>query len=129
MPARRSGKANSRQARQKRQQQRSSQRASLQQPMARNAGGGGSDIGVGGEATAARPATAAAAAATAPARPAKPTSKFTALYGSSRLTEQAHLEYHYVERDLRNIGILVLVMIGMLIVATIAFNLLGIGPR
>ena len=125
MPARRSGKANSRQARQKRQQQRSSQRASLQQPMAANAG----DIGVGGEATAGRPATAAAAAATAPARPAKPASKFEALYGSSRLTEQAHLEYHYVERDLRNIGILVLVMIGMLIVATIAFNLLGIGPR
>ena len=126
MPARRSGKANSRQARQKRQQQRSSQRASLQQPMAAATG---SDIGVGGEATAGRPATAAAAAATAPARPAKPASKFEALYGSSRLTEQAHLEYHYVERDLRNIGILVLVMIGMLIVATIAFDLLGIGPR
>ena len=127
MPARRSGKANSRQARQKRQQQRSSQRASLQQPMAANAGNGGSDLGE--AATAGRPATAAAAAATAPARPAKPASKFEALYGSSRLTEQAHLEYHYVERDLRNIGILVLVMIGMLIVATIAFNLLGIGPR
>jgi hypothetical protein len=127
MPARRSGKANSRQARQKRQQQRSSQRASLQQPIAPTADAGGG--GVGGEATAARPATAPAAAATAPARASKPASKFEALYGSSRLTEQAHLEYHYVERDLRNIGILVLIMIGMLIVATIAFNLLGIGPR
>lgn len=123
MPARRSGKANSRQARQKRQQQRSSQRASLQQPMAAATG---SDIGVGGEATAGRPATAAAAAATAPARPAKPTSKFEALYGSSRLTEQAHLEYHYVERDLRNIGVLTVVMVALLLLAWVLFQVLGL---
>lgn len=123
MPARRSGKASSRQSRQKRQQQRSSQRASLQRPM---------EPTVSADAAVSRPAPAPAATTTsaaAPERTTKPASKFENLYGSSRLSEQAHLEYHYVERDLRNIGILILVMLALLAVATLAFNLLGIGPR
>ena len=122
MPSRRSGKANSRQSRQKRQQQRSSQRASLQRPM---------EPTVSADAVS-RPAPAPAATTTsaaAPERITKPGSKFENLYGSSRLSEQAHLEYHYVERDLRNIGVLILVMLVLLAVATVAFNLLGIGPR
>jgi hypothetical protein len=48
--------------------------------------------------------------------------------GPSRLTERAAAEYHYVLRDLRNIGVLVAVMVVLLVVATIAVNLLGIGP-
>lgn len=46
----------------------------------------------------------------------------------SRLSERAAAEYHYVARDLRNTGILVLVMAGLLAAATIAFAALGIGP-
>jgi hypothetical protein len=47
--------------------------------------------------------------------------------GPSRLTERAAAEYHYVTRDLRNIGVLVLVIAALLAVATIAVNMLGIG--
>jgi hypothetical protein len=47
--------------------------------------------------------------------------------GSSRLTERAAAEYHYVVRDLRNIGVLVVVMAVLLLVATLAVNGLGIG--
>lgn len=47
--------------------------------------------------------------------------------GSSRLGERAAAEYHYVQRDLRNIGVLVLVMVALLAVATIVVNILGIG--
>ena len=79
---------------------------------------------------AAPPASGAAApTATSPSKPARPASKFAGLYGSSRLSEAAHLEYHYVERDLRNIGVLVLVMLALLIIATIVLNVIGIGPR
>jgi len=46
----------------------------------------------------------------------------------SRLSDRAAAEYHYVGRDLRSIGILVLVLVALLAVATIAFNALGIGP-
>ena len=47
--------------------------------------------------------------------------------GSSRLGERAAAEYHYVVRDLRNIGVLVVVMAVLLAVATIAVNAMGIG--
>jgi hypothetical protein len=47
--------------------------------------------------------------------------------GTSRLGERAAAEYHYVLRDLRNIGVLVLVIAALLAVATIAVNVLGIG--
>jgi len=46
--------------------------------------------------------------------------------GSSRLTEAAAAEYHYVGRDLRNIGILLAIMAVLLAAATIIVNLLGI---
>jgi hypothetical protein len=48
--------------------------------------------------------------------------------GSSRLGEAARAEYHYVGRDLRNTGLLVLLMAALLGVAVIAVNLAGIGP-
>lgn len=46
--------------------------------------------------------------------------------GPSRLGERAQQEYHYVVRDLRNIGVLVVIMAAILVVAFIAFNVLGI---
>jgi hypothetical protein len=49
------------------------------------------------------------------------------LGGSSRLTERALAEYHYVGRDLRNIAVLMVVLAVLLAVATIAVNALGIG--
>jgi hypothetical protein len=128
MPAKRTGKASSRQSRQRRQQQRSSQRAPLQRP---------SDV-PGTDAAAVTPAAPttpavvsapAAASGTSTPKAARPASKFAGLYGSSRLSEQAHLEYHYVERDLRNIGVLVALMLVLLIVAAIVLNTIGIGPR
>jgi hypothetical protein len=45
--------------------------------------------------------------------------------GASRLGERAREEYHYVARDLRNIGVLVLVIAVLLAVAVFAFNALG----
>jgi hypothetical protein len=47
--------------------------------------------------------------------------------GPSRLSERAAAEYHYVIRDLRNIGILVLVLAALLTVAAIGVNLLHLG--
>jgi hypothetical protein len=46
--------------------------------------------------------------------------------GPSSLSERAQQEYHYVGRDLRNIGVLVVIMAAILAVAFIAFNVLGI---
>lgn len=48
--------------------------------------------------------------------------------GSSRLGEAARAEYHYVARDLRNTGLLVLLMAALLGVAVVVVNLAGIGP-
>ena len=46
--------------------------------------------------------------------------------GPSRLGERAQQEYHYVIRDLRNIGVLVVVMAALLAVAYIVFNVMGV---
>ena len=46
--------------------------------------------------------------------------------GGSSLTDRERAEYHYVERDLRNIGILTVIMLALLGVAWFAFNALGI---
>ena len=48
-----------------------------------------------------------------------------ALTGST-LTATERSEYHYVERDLRNIGILSLVMVGLLILAWFLFTATGL---
>jgi hypothetical protein len=44
----------------------------------------------------------------------------------STLTERERADYHYVERDLRNIGILTVVMVGLLAVAWVIFNATGL---
>jgi hypothetical protein len=46
--------------------------------------------------------------------------------GGSSLTERERAEYHYVERDLRNIAILTALMLVLLAAAWFAFNALGI---
>jgi hypothetical protein len=71
-------------------------------------------------------APAAAAAASAPSRrrtSAPPTASISA---GSGLSAKERADYHYVERDLRNIGILSLVMVGLLIGAWLIFNALGL---
>jgi hypothetical protein len=50
-----------------------------------------------------------------------------AVAGPSRLSEAAVAEYHYVLRDVRNIGILVVIMAVLLVGAVILFHALGIG--
>jgi hypothetical protein len=45
--------------------------------------------------------------------------------GGSTLTDTERSEYHYVERDLRNIGILTLAMIGLLLLAWLIFTATG----
>ncbi|HET8778079.1 MAG TPA: hypothetical protein VFN76_10500 [Candidatus Limnocylindria bacterium] len=44
----------------------------------------------------------------------------------SVLTDRERAEYHYVERDLRNIGVLTVVMIGLLLVAWLVFTATGL---
>ena len=44
----------------------------------------------------------------------------------STLSVRERAEYHYVERDLRNIGILTAVMAVLLVVAWVAFTALGL---
>lgn len=64
----------------------------------------------------------------APTRGARSDPRF-AVAGPSRLSERAASEYHYVMRDLRNIGVLVVVMGVLLVAAVIGFSALGIGPK
>ena len=58
-----------------------------------------------------------------PPRRVVPSSAATA---GSNLTDRERAEYHYVERDLRDIGILTAVMVVLLLVAYIAFSALGL---
>jgi hypothetical protein len=46
--------------------------------------------------------------------------------GGSILSTRERAEYHYVERDLRNIGILSAVMVVLLVAAWFVFNTLGL---
>jgi hypothetical protein len=47
--------------------------------------------------------------------------------GPSRLSERAVAEYHYVGRDLRNIGVLSVILAVLLALSAVVVNLLGIG--
>jgi hypothetical protein len=46
--------------------------------------------------------------------------------GSSRLSERAVAEYHYVQRDLRNIAVLAVILAALLAGAAILVNVTGI---
>ena len=47
-------------------------------------------------------------------------------HAGSTLTDRERAEYHYVERDLRNIGVLTAVMAFLLFLAWLAFSALGL---
>ena len=47
-------------------------------------------------------------------------------YAGSTLTDRERAEYHYVERDLRNIGILTAAMLVLLAASWFLFNALGL---
>jgi len=47
-------------------------------------------------------------------------------YAGSTLTDRERAEYHYVERDLRNIGILTAIMLLLLAASWFLFNALGL---
>ena len=47
-------------------------------------------------------------------------------YAGSTLTDRERAEYHYVERDLRNIGILTAIMLAMLAGSWFLFNAVGL---
>ncbi len=103
--ARRAGKAASRKARQRRSQRPSPPRA---------------------PASVAPPIDAAPDEPRAPDPPRRVSrAPVTASVGST-LTDRERAEYHYVERDLRNIGILTVVMIGLLILAYFVFSAAGL---
>jgi hypothetical protein len=128
--ARKTGKAARRQTRQKR-AQRSAQRSAQPRPATPRA-----TAPVEAEATTettSGPAPAAAPANTPPAASSRPVGRRSR--AGSRLvpsgsTHLGHLreDYHYVERDLRNIALLTIVMVLILAVATIAFNIFDLGP-
>jgi len=121
--ARRGGKAANRRDRQRRAQRRATQRpAAPPRPI----------TGVVSEAVEAaaeqRNESAPAASPAAPlTRGARSDPRF-AVAGPSRLSERAAAEYHYVRRDLRNIGVLVVVMAVLLGAAVVAYGAMGIGP-
>jgi hypothetical protein len=134
--ARRGGKAANRRARRRQQLQRPGPRpesaAASPEPIAPSGSDATSSLGAMPDAF--EKADAEVRAATVPpmtatpirgrSRPADPR---VMVGGSSRLGERAVAEYHYVLRDLRNIGVLVVVLAVLLAVATFAVNGLGIG--
>ena len=125
----RRGKAASRQARQRR---RSSQRAATQrQPAQPSTSQGVSAQAVtstsAGAAGAASPAAVASHASVPASQRGSRVNPRVIVAGSSRLSERAIEEYHYVRRDLRNIVILMGVMAVILVAAVLVFSALGIG--
>jgi hypothetical protein len=62
----------------------------------------------------------------APLTPPRRTIQPTATVARSQLSERERAEYHYVERDLRDIGILTAVMAVILLVAWFAFSSMGL---
>jgi hypothetical protein len=116
--ARRAGKAASRKARQRSVQQRSAQRATRSAPPA-------SSLPEETAATVPPVGTPDAREAASLSPPRRVTAPLNTGKGSTlTITERA--EYHYVERDLRNIGILTVVMAVLLFLAWIAFSALGL---
>ncbi|MDQ4036718.1 MAG: hypothetical protein M3153_12480 [Chloroflexota bacterium] len=116
--ARRAGKAASRKARQRSVQQRSAQRATGPAPAA-------SSLPEETAATMPPVGTPDAREATSLSPPRRVTAPLNTGKGST-LTTTERAEYHYVERDLRNIGILTVVMAVLLFLAWIAFSALGL---
>lgn len=58
--------------------------------------------------------------------PPRPAAAPPPVTGDSRLSARQQSDYHYVERDLRSIGIITVSMIALLLVAWAAFQALGL---
>jgi len=125
----RRGKAASRQARQRR---RSSQRAATQRQSVQPSASQGASAppvtstSAGGGGSANVPAAASRTSVPASQRGSRVNPRVI-VAGSSRLSERAIEEYHYVRQDLRNIAILMAVMAVILVAAVLVFSALGIG--
>ena len=125
----RRGKAASRQARQRRRQsQRSatSRQPTQQAPTQSNAAQASTSTSPGGASAASTPTAVSRTSVPASQRGSRSNPRVI-VAGSSRLSERAIEEYHYVRRDLRNIAILVAIMAVILVAAAIVFSALGIG--
>ena len=125
----RRGKAASRSARQRR---RAGQRpAAPRQPASQSPSAGASaqtttSTSTGGVAAGSAPPASARTSVPASKRGSRVNPRVI-VAGSSRLSERAIEEYHYVRRDLRNIAILMAVMAVILVAAVVVFSALGIG--
>lgn len=64
-------------------------------------------------------------APSSPPPPRRSPAAATAAFGST-LTDRERAEYHYVERDLRNIGILTAILLVLLLAAWAAVNAVGL---
>jgi hypothetical protein len=124
--ARRGGKAANRRDRQRRAQRKAPLRPAV--PQRPSAGPVSDAVDVAAERRVEAAPTRPAAASPALTRGARSDPRF-AVAGPSRLSERAASEYHYVIRDLRNIGVLVVVVGLLLAAAVIGFSALGIGPN
>jgi hypothetical protein len=113
MPRRAGGKAGSRRAR-----QRSAERAARHRPSPPPASTGAP--------TAVPPVGTPDAREAVSLDPPRRTTPPEPRAGDSHLSAGVRAEYHYVERDLRNIGILTAAMVVLLVVAWFAFRALGI---
>jgi hypothetical protein len=125
----RRGKAASRQARQRRRanQRSAGQRQPAQQGTSQAASGpAATSTTAGGGASSGAAAVASRTSVPASQRGSRVNPRVI-VAGSSRLSERAIEEYHYVRRDLRNIAILVAVMAVILVLAVVVFSALGIG--
>lgn len=78
------------------------------------------------ESVAAMPASRPVTPAPAPAKPRQAGPRSAVPATGSQLTAGERSEYHYVERDLRDIGILTSIMALLLLAAWIAFRALGV---
>lgn len=112
--ARRAGKAASRKARQRHQPK--TPRPSVPSP----------DATVVAEETPVPPVGTPHAREAASLTPPRRTSAVAATASGSQLTGRERAEYHYVERDLRNIAILTAIMAAMLVAAWFVFDAMGI---
>jgi hypothetical protein len=110
--ARRAGKAAARKSRQRRVQRPASRPGASQAPSV-------------GAATASQAPAVSVPAAPDPQRSAAPAPATSTGLGST-LSVRERAEYHYVERDLRNIGILTAVMGALLLLAWVVFNATGL---
>lgn len=121
MPKR--GKAATRQARQRRSQQRSVTPPRVASSAAETTAGA-----AGARSTANAATLPASGTSSAPAVNRSRSDRLWRPEGGSQLSERALAEYHYVGRDLRNIGRAAALMAAVLLAAIVVVRILGVGP-